>query len=125
MWIEFNNNPLGKRVGDCSVRAVSKALDMEWEQAYALMSRMGYSMGDMPSSNAVWGAVLKRHGFYRFAMPNACPHCYTADDFCKDNPKGVYVLGFDGHVATVINGNLYDSFDSSNDVPQFFWYKGD
>lgn len=30
----FNNNPKGQRVGDCAVRAVSKALGKDWEDAY-------------------------------------------------------------------------------------------
>ena len=32
MWIEYNPNPLGLRVGDCVIRAISKALDMPWEK---------------------------------------------------------------------------------------------
>ena len=27
MYIEYNPNPCGRRVGDCAVRAISKALD--------------------------------------------------------------------------------------------------
>jgi hypothetical protein len=30
----FNPNPYGKRVGDCTVRAVSKALNQSWEKTY-------------------------------------------------------------------------------------------
>lgn len=123
MWIEYNPNPMQRRVGDCSVRAIAKALEMEWEDAYALIVSLGFSMADMPSSDAVWGAALRKHGFYRAAIDNKCPDCYTAEDFCKDNPSGTYVLGFGGHVATVYDGNLYDSWDSSKLCPQFFWYK--
>ena len=123
MWIEYNPNPAGRRVGDCSIRAISKALNVDWETAYALIVSNGYAMGDMPSSDSVWGSVLRQHGFYREAIPNSCPDCYTADDFSKDHPKGVYVLGFGGHVATIVDGNLYDSWNSSNEIPQFYWYK--
>ena len=125
-WIEFNNNPSGRRVGDCAVRAVSVALDISWEDAYALIASSGFAMGDMPSSDSVFGAVLRQHGFYRMAIPNSCSDCYTAEDFCKDNPRGTFVLGFGGHVATVKDGRLYDLWDSSNLVPIYFWYrKGD
>ncbi len=123
MWIEYNPNPTGRKVGDCSIRAISKALNVDWETAYALIVSNGYAMGDMPSSDSVWGSVLRQHGFYREAIPNSCPDCYTADDFSKDHPKGVYVLGFGGHVATIVDGNLYDSWNSSNEIPQFYWYK--
>lgn len=123
MWIRFNPNPTGRNVGDCSIRAVAKALNISWEDAYAKVVSNGYAMGDMPSSDSVWGSVLRQNGFYREAIPNECPDCYTAKDFCKDNPYGIYVLGFGGHVATVVDGDLYDSWNSENEIPQYVWYR--
>lgn len=123
MWKEYNPNPTGRRVGDCAVRAIAKALGVDWETAYGLISAAGYAMGDMPSSDSVWGAVLRQNGFYRAAVPNTCPDCYTAEDFCRDNPRGTFVLGFGGHVATVQDGVLYDSWNSSQETPVYFWYR--
>lgn len=40
MWIEFNGNPTGRRVGDCAVRAVSVALGIDWEKAYSMDGEM-------------------------------------------------------------------------------------
>ena len=123
MFIEYNPNPVGRRVGDCSVRAISKALDIDWETAYVLLSMNGFSMGDMPSSDSVWGATLRQRGYSRKSVPDLCPDCYTAEDFCRDHPQGTFVLGFGGHVATVCDGMLFDSWDSSQEVPQFYWTK--
>lgn len=125
MFIYFNPNPLERNVGDCSIRALSKALDISWEDAFAKVSTNAFRMADMPSSDAVWGSVLRQNGFYRKAIPNTCPDCYTADDFCMDHPRGTFVLGFGGHVATVQDGNIYDSWDSSNEIPQYYWFKED
>ena len=41
-WKYFNPNPAGRVVGDCSVRAVSAALDTSWEEAYELICDAGY-----------------------------------------------------------------------------------
>lgn len=123
MFKEFNPNPVGRKVGDCAVRAISKALGMSWEEAFALLAANAYQMGDMPSSDSVWGATLRQHGFYRSAIPNSCPDCYTAADFARDHPRGTFVLGFGGHVATVKDGTLYDSWNSSQEVPQFYWHR--
>ena len=123
MWIEYNPNPIQRRVGDCAVRAVAKALGVDWETAYELITANGFEMCDMPSSDAVWGSVLRQHGFYRFAVPNYCPECYTAAQFAADHPDGVYVVGFGGHVATIVNGDIYDSWDSSDLVPIYYWSK--
>lgn len=121
MWVYYNPNPTGRNVGDCAVRAISKAFDIDWEEAYDLISDAARLMGDMPSADSVWGAVLRQHGFYRRAIPNSCPNCYTAEDFCMDHPYGTYVLGFSGHVATVKDGRLFDSWNSSNEIPQYYW----
>ena len=125
MWVKYNPNPTGRHVGDCAVRAIAKALKIDWEDAYKLIVSNGYAMGDMPSSDSVWGAVLRQNGFYRKSIPNTCPECYTAEDFCIDNPVGTFVLGFGGHVATVVNGDLFDSWDSSREIPVYVWYRKD
>ena len=125
MWKLFNNNPTGRNVGDCAIRAVSKALGISWEAAYIMIASNGFGMGDMPSSDSVWGSVLRQNGFYRKAIPNTCPDCYTAEDFAQDNPIGTFVLGFGGHVATIIDGYLYDSWDSSKEIPVYVWYRKD
>ena len=59
-------------MGDCVPRAISKALEIDWETAYDLVSDAARLMGDMPSADSVWGAVLRQHGFYRKAIPNTC-----------------------------------------------------
>lgn len=124
-YIRYNPNPTGRNVGDCAVRAVAKALKVDWETAYSLIAANGYAMGDMPSSDSVWGSVLRQNGFYRTAIPNRCPDCYTAKDFCEDHPHGVFVLGFGNHTATVVNGDLYDSWNSSEQIPQYYWFRKD
>lgn len=125
MWQFYNPNPFGRIVGDCSVRAVSKALDTDWENAYIMLTVQGYAMTDMPSSDSVWGAVLRQNGYSRATIPNSCPDCYTAEDFCNEHPYGTFVLAFGGHVATVQNGVLYDSWNSSQLIPQYFYYRKD
>lgn len=123
MWVKYNPNPTGRSVGDCAVRAIAKALDTDWEQAYAMIVINGFAMGDMPSGDSVWGSVLREHGFYRSAIPNTCPNCYTIEDFCRDNPKGVFVLGTGNHVVTVVDGDYFDIWDSGREIPVYSWYR--
>jgi len=124
-WIYFNNNPTGRTVGDCVVRAISVALDVSWDDAHYMLSELSRAMGDMPSSDSVWGALLRKYGFERSAIPNICPNCYTAGDFASDHPHGIYVLGFGGHCTSIIDGCIFDAWDSRSEVPQFFWYRED
>ena len=121
MFIEYNPNPCGRRVGDCAVRAISKALDTTWEAAYIMLALNGLQMCDSMNADSVIGATLRQHGFTRKSISNTCPDCYDTAEFCKEFPTGTYVLFYGGHVACVKDGVLYDAWDSSAEVPQYYW----
>ena len=121
-WIRFNPNPVGNRVEDCAQRAIAAALDVDWDTASDLIYEMAKGMGTTTHDDAAWGAVLRRAGFVRAVIPNRCPDCYTVADFCRDHPRGVYVLKLSGHVATVIDGHVYDTWNSSGEIPTYYWY---
>lgn len=57
-YVLFNPNPKNARVGDCAVRAVSKAVGQDWADAYIGLCAEGIALRDMPSSNYVWGMYL-------------------------------------------------------------------
>lgn len=124
MFRYYNPNPTGREsVGDCSVRAISKALGIPWEDAYAKLAVNAFRMGDMPSSNSVISATLRMNGFYRENLPNFCPDCYTVRDFARNNPVGLYVLGTGSHIVCVKNGDWFDTWDSGDEIPLYFWTK--
>jgi len=123
MYIEYNPNPVSRKVGDCVVRALTKALNTTWEGAYLSLVLNGLQMGDMPSSDVVAGSVLRQNGFVRRTISDSCPDCYTAEDFCRKFPTGTYVLFFGGHVACVKDGNLYDAWNSLFETPIYYWTK--
>ena len=124
MWIEYNPNPLGLRVGDCVIRAISKALDASWERVYVELCVQGFMMGDLPSSNAVWSAYLRHKGFKRHTIED-CPDCYSIEDFCKDHPKGVYVIGTGTHAVAIIDSCYYDAWQSGREPVVYYFEKGE
>ena len=123
MWIDFNNNPVSRRVGDCAIRSVAKALGTDWETAYTKIAANGFQMANVPTANEVWGSVLRQNGFVREIIPNTCPDCYTVAEFAKDNKTGVYVVATDDHAVAVVDGNYYDTFDCGKEVAIYYWRK--
>lgn len=124
MYSYYNANPYKIRVGDCVIRAISKALNQPWEDTYIDLTIQGYLMGDLLSSNAVWGAYLKSKGFTRDIISNDCPECYTIEDFCNEHPKGTYIIGTGTHAVCVEDGCVFDTWNSSGEVP-IYYYKGE
>lgn len=123
MYKYYNPNPLDNHVPDCAIRAVAKALDISWEEAYLKIALNGYYMGNIMSSNDVWGAVLRANGFARKRLTDSCPDCYTINDFLNDHPRGVFVIVTGSHAVAAIDGTIYDIFDSSSEIPLFYWQK--
>ena len=122
MWIHKNENPLNERVGDCVIRAISTALSQSWEKTFVELCVQAFMDRDLPSSNSVWAEYLKNKGYTYIGIPNIFNR-YTVEDFCKDHPKGTYILGTGTHCLTVINGNHYDSWNSSQECPIYYFTK--
>lgn len=125
MFVFFNPNPGAKRVGDCAVRAIAKAMGTDWEKTYLALCVEGLRAHDMPSGNSVWGSYLKANGFRQRILPDACPERYTVAAFADEHPHGVYVLALSGHVVAVVNGDYYDTWDSGEEVPVYYFERED
>lgn len=123
MYRNFNINPVCRRGDDCTVRAIATALNKDWEEVYIDLCIYGLKNYDIPSANHVWGAYLINQGYSRHIVPNTCPICYTVKQFAKDHPKGTYILALHGHVVAVIDGDYYDTWDSGEEIPVYYWKK--
>ena len=121
MFIFANPNPQKLLVGDCVIRGISIVNDQPWLKTYDQVTAKGRQLFDMPSSNSVWNAVLTDQYFKRNTLPNTCPACYTIIDFCNDHPHGEYLVATGTHVVAVLNGNYYDTWDSGDEVPIYFY----
>lgn len=136
-FIKLNENPYGLDTGDCVIRALSTALNLNWFMVHDELSFLSRKMADMPSSNRVWKQYLYDKGLTEYQAQNTCPNCLTVDRFCKMHPHGRFILSTceytkarDGlyvtgtHVVAVIDGNYYDTWDSGADVPLSYFIVG-
>ena len=121
MYIHFNGNPCGKNNGDCVIRAISIATGKAWYQVYAglcVQGRLGCGWGHF---NEIWSNYLLYLGFSRHGLPY--DPTYTVADFAEDHPDGTFILGTGSHAVTVVNGNVVDSWDSSGEIPRYYFVK--
>lgn len=122
-YVYYNANPANKFVGDCTIRALSKLLNDSWLNIYDDLYLQGRAMFDLANSNAVWGEYLKANGYVPEVIKNTCPNCYTIKQFAIDHPVGSFLLATGTHVVAVIDGDYYDTGDSGNEVPIYYWRK--
>ena len=134
MYVNYNHNPMGLKVGDCVIRGIATALDLDWYIVHEDLCELSRRMTDMPSSNRVWKRYLENFGFSEHVVDTDCPNCLTVQDFCKRHQTGRYVLSTceytaanqivvtGTHVIAVIYGDYYDIWDSGSDIPLSYFY---
>ena len=112
-YIYYNPNPENKYTIDCVIRAISKLMDTDWDTTSIRLSAQ--------ADDKVWGQYLRNNGYRVMPLPNTCPNCYTVRDFANDHPHGRYLLKTYEHVIAVVDGNYYDTGDSGDEVPIYYY----
>ena len=123
MYKYYQPNPQQKKTDDCVIRALTKALDCDWDTASVYAMTQQIRDADIFVKNYVWGNLLIRNGYTKHSLPNTCPDCYTIKDFADDYRRGTYIVGTGDHVLAVIDGDYYDSFDSGEMIPILYYRK--
>lgn len=124
LWVPYNANPKGKRVGDCAIRACCKATDRTWNQVFDHLAGIAYYQKDVLSANTVWGQYLNENGYERHKLECNENRCDVID-FCMSHSRGEYALGLDGHVLTAVDGRYYDTWDSGERTVLYYWERED
>lgn len=122
-YVRTNPNPMKNLNNDCVIRAISIVNDSTWDETYLDLLAKGFFMKGMPSSNEVWASYLHDLGYTRKILPDTCPDCYTVKNFIEDYPTGRYILATGSHLVAVINGNYFDTWDSGEEIPIYYWVK--
>lgn len=120
----YNPNPSKRTTIDCTIRAICKATGKSWREVHLLTFIYSHYMDDMQLANRVWGRYLKENGFRQHFIDDDVLD-YTVYDFCVDHPIGTYILAVKDHVVCVQDGFYYDSWDSGQEIPMYYWARGD
>lgn len=103
------------KFGDCQIRALSKALNCTWLEAFdALVPLMREEQcNGIGVTVEVSSRMLGHFGFVYHGITNAKgTKRPTVDSFAKEHPVGTYILRVANHVVAVVDGKYYDTWDS-------------
>ena len=110
--------------GDCGVRAMAVALDLDYDTCYKELAQANKDAGYKKSARnglmkEVFQGVLKKHGWtWRKA-----PTFPGRKAYASDLPQGTYICRMSRHYAAIIDGVLHDTFNSSGKMVYGYWAK--
>lgn len=115
IYYQPNKKDLKDEVGDCQVRALSKALNLSWLEAFDITIPLCREL----QTYTLFGVELKRLipameqlGFTYTGISNKKgTKRPTVESFAKDHPLGTFILSLANHVVAVVDGHFYDTWD--------------
>lgn len=112
----YNANSQDNSVGDCVKRALTYAYAMDYNEVGRQLNRIK-GMGSY-NSVATFTRFLKEKGAVKLGKEYTG---MTEEEFCQKYPTGVYILltgkesqGYSTHMVCIFNGDIIDSWNSSN-----------
>lgn len=121
----YNANPKDKRTGDCVLRAICTALEQSWEQTLDDLVEVAKKYKLMPDDDSCYKKYLKAKGWVMQKQPKKADNTkYTGEEFCKKHKKGTIIAHIGGHhIVVIINGKIYDTWNSSYKTIGNYWIK--
>lgn len=117
MYKYYNRTPDKGRKEDCVVRAISTATNREYEDIQKKLW-LTSKLYECEERNVCCYRTLIENVFD--GMPVEC-RGMTVGEFSKEYPQGIYLVRTNGHITTVIDGDIYDTFDCSPEIVTNAW----
>lgn len=95
---------------DCTVRALSKAMDWTWVESFKYLCETAIKLQMTFDDIKVLQKVYEKLGFTKHGYPVKTVKP-TINEFCKQNPKGTFIISCTGHVVCIHNGKIYDTWN--------------
>lgn len=121
----YNANPKNRITVDCSFRAISTALNQDYNQTVMemaeLMCKTGYALDDKKGIKA----YLALKGWIMHLQPRHLDGTkYTGKEFCKEF-EGTCIANIGGHhIVCIKDGKVLDTWDSTNGCIGNYWTEG-
>ena len=106
MYRYFNANPLGRKVNDCTVRAISLATGKSWDFIYKILSEFARKEAVMMDNIKYIDKFLDSN-FLKVYSHNS-GYKMTVDEAAKEFNRGVYLITMQNHITCCIDGTIYD-----------------
>ena len=112
MYRYYNANPLGRKVNDCTVRAIALATNESWDSTYNYLSDYAQQEAVMMDNVIYIDKFLDKN--FEKIHTNAKGYNMTVDDVSKRWYKGTYLITMKNHITCCIDGVIYDTFNPSD-----------
>lgn len=115
MFKYYNANPNGDEIGDCVIRAISLALDIDYYKVIDLLYKNSNYFNCDIIVRDCYGIFLDKN-YPRIKSSNK-----TVEEVAEDFKNNILVIRIEGHLTCSMYGVIYDIWDTSDEEVDIFW----
>lgn len=115
MYRYLNQNPKGRHLDDCVLRAISLVTNRTWEDVYNELVELSGDEGYL------FNNVTFVEDYLDDRYPRECHYAKTIGEFANEYPYGKYLATTNSHIVAIIDGIIYDTFNPSNKILRCVW----
>lgn len=119
----YNANPKNKHTSDCVIRALCGVIcEKNYSQICKELLDLSLKTGYFMNSKECYERYLELNGFRKMKQPRrddgtkytGKEFCYLAQEFTFNYPSRIFAHIGGHHVVAIVEGRIYDIWDSSN-----------
>ena len=113
----YNCNPHRKLTDDCVIRAITKALRLDYYEVVRLLNLNACEFQCDCLNVKCYEKLLD----YDFDLPHYMSFDLTAQEVANDYKDKILLLRMEGHLSCSLYGDIHDIWDCSNEIITDFW----
>lgn len=117
MFIYSNENPNGYHIPDCVIRAITKALCLDYYEVVRMLKLNANEFQCDCLNVRCYEKLLDND----IGLPHYMSFGKTAKEVAEDYCNNTLLLRMEGHLSCSINGDIHDIWDCSNELITDFW----
>jgi hypothetical protein len=115
----YNKNPDNLKINDCVCRAISTATGLNYSAVDKLLELTAKEYCCDKLCVCCYHNLLDDIlGYER----HYCDHDETVEILAKMYPRDTIIVRVEGHLTTIIKGNILDIWDCSQEFADCFWF---
>lgn len=119
-----NENPKGRRTGDCVIRAIAHATGDGWEDTLTGLYQVALKVKSELACKDCYERYLAEKGWIKHPQPRKEDRTkYTIAEWCKKNRSKTMIVGVANHLTCIIGGRCNDIWDCTNMSVLNYWTK--
>lgn len=117
MYIYYNVNPEGDHIGDCVIRAISLALNINYDKVITLLNEISNQFNCDMLVRDCYGKLLTEG----LNLPMIEATDKTVEEVAEDFKNNILLVRTPGHLTCIKYGDIYDIWDCSEELVDIFW----